>query len=70
MNVIHAENFNIPLDELFYVEHFENSGYRHYNYKMAICGHRGKGNQKNFGKKLFTTEPLGALFTSPCGGKL
>ena len=44
--------------------------YRHYNYEMTICGHSGKGNEKNFGKKLFTTDPLGALFTSSRRGTL
>ena len=45
-------------------EYSKYPGYRHYNYKMDICGHSGKGNQKNFGEKLFTAQPLGALFTS------
>ena len=31
--------------------------------RWLSVGHGGKGNQKNFGKKLFMTDPLGALFT-------
>ena len=28
-----------------------------------FAGHSGEGNQQNFGKKLFVTNPLGVLFT-------
>ena len=34
--------------------------------RSPSAGHISKGNQKNFGEKLFTTNPLGALFTKSC----
>ena len=38
--------------------------------RRPSAGHRVKANQKHFSKKLFTTNPLGALFTKSRRGML
>ena len=38
--------------------------------RCPSASHSGKGNLKNIGKKLFTTNPLGALFTKTHRGTL
>ena len=38
--------------------------------RWSSAGHSGKVNQKNFDKKLFTANPLGALFTKRRRGSL
>ena len=38
--------------------------------RCSSAGHSSKRNQKNFGKKLFTTDPLRAVLTKSCTSTL